>query len=144
MTAPDPDPDSGRVPLPSLDAETDRTFWEAAADGRLLIQECSDCGERQFFPRSWCHYCGSSDIEWTESEGTGHVHTHTVIRRATELPAFAEEIPYVVAYVELDEGVRICTNVVGCEPEAVEHGLRVEVTFEPASESVALPKFRPR
>jgi len=132
------------VPLPSLDAGVDRTFWEAAAEGRLLIRGCPACGERQFFPRSWCHYCGSGDVEWVESGGTGHVHTHTVIRRATELPAFADGIPYVVAYVELDEGVRICTNVVGCEPEAVEHGMPVEVTFAPVNESVALPQFRPR
>mgnify|MGYP000090655167 CR=1 FL=1 len=131
-------------PLPSLDGEVDRVFWEAAAEGRLLVQECPDCGERQFFPRSWCHYCGADGIEWIESEGTGHVHTHTVIRRATELPEFAEEIPYVVAYVELEEGVRICSNVVDCDPEDVEHGLPVEVTFEAVGESVALPRFRPR
>lgn len=132
------------LPLPSLDGGVDRTFWEAAAEGRLLVQECPDCGERQFFPRSWCHYCGSGTVEWIEAVGTGHVHTHTVIRRATELPEFADRIPYVVAYVELDEDVRLCTNVVDCEPEAVEHGLPVEVTFEPVSESLALPRFRPR
>ena len=138
------DHEHGHVPLPSLDAEVDRTFWEAAAEGRLLIQACPDCGERQFFPRSWCHYCGSGTVEWIEVEGTGRVHTHTVIRRATELPEFADEVPYVVAYVELDEGVRLCTNVVGCEPGAVEHGMPVEVTFAPVNESVALPQFRPR
>jgi hypothetical protein len=139
-----PGRDGDGIPLPSLDGEVDRAFWEAAAEGRLLVQECPDCGERQFFPRSWCHYCGAGDVEWVESAGTGRVHTHTVIRRATELPGFADEVPYVVAYVELDEGVRLCTNVVGCEPEEVEHGLAVEVTFERVSESVALPKFRPR
>jgi uncharacterized OB-fold protein len=132
------------VPLPSLDAAVDRTFWEAAAEGRLLVQACPDCGERQFFPRSWCHYCGSERVEWVESDGIGHVHTHTVIRRATELPGFADEVPYVVAYVELDEGVRMCTNVVDCDPEAVEHGLPVEVTFERPTDSVGLPRFRPR
>jgi hypothetical protein len=135
---------SSERPLPSLDSEVDRVFWEAAAEERLLIQECSSCGEPQFFPRSWCHYCGSGDVEWIESEGRGHVHAHTVIRRATELPAFADEIPYVVAYVELDEGVRMCTNVVDCDPEGIEHGMPVEVTFEPVDESVALPVFRPR
>ena len=131
-------------PLPSLDGEVDRVFWEAAAEERLLIQACPDCGERQFFPRSWCHYCGSGDVEWVEAAGTGHVHAHTVIRRATELPAFADEIPYVVAYVELDEGVRMCSNVVDCDPGEIEHGTPVEVTFEPVDESLALPVFRPR
>lgn len=136
--------DGPSLPLPSLDAEVDRTFWEATTEKRLLIQECADCGERQFFPRSWCHYCGSGDVEWLESEGRGHVHTHTVIRRVTELPQFAEAVPYVVAYVELEEGVRMCTNIVDCDPASVEHGMPVEVTFEEVTESVALPKFRPR
>ena len=137
-------PEESPLPLPSLDAEVDRVFWEAAAEGRLLIQECPDCGERQFFPRSWCHYCGSDDVTWIEAEGTGRVHTHTVIRRVTELPAFADDVPYVVAYVELDEGVRICTNVVDCDPASVEHGMPVEVVFEGVTESISLPKFRPR
>ncbi len=135
---------SGERPIPSLDNEADRTFWQATADERLLIQRCGDCGERQFFPRSWCHYCGADGIEWTEAEGTGHVHTYTVIRRATELQAFADEVPYVVAYVELDEGPRICTNVVGCDPATVEIGMPVEVTFDHVNDEIALPKFEPR
>lgn len=131
-------------PLPDRDTELDRRFWEAAKDERLLVQECSACERRQFFPREWCHFCGSEAVEWIEARGTGHVHTHTVIRRATELPAFADAVPYVVAYVELDEGVRICSNVVDCDPDDVEHGLPVTVTFDHVTEDVALPKFRPR
>ncbi|MFB6171358.1 MAG: Zn-ribbon domain-containing OB-fold protein [Haloarculaceae archaeon] len=131
-------------PLPSLDDETDATFWRAAAEERLLIQQCDQCGERQFFPRPWCQYCGADAVTWLEAEGTGHVHTYTVVRRATELPSFADSVPYVVAYVELDEGVRICTNVVDCDPGDIENGLPVTVTFDHVSEDVALPKFRPR
>lgn len=131
-------------PLPRRDGDIDRMFWEAAADERLLVQECADCGERQFFPRAWCHYCGSGHVEWLEAAGTGHVHTHTVIRRATELPWFADRIPYVVGYVELDEGVRIHTSVVDCVPTAVEHGMPVAVTFEHVSDEVAIPQFAPR
>lgn len=131
-------------PLPSLDSEPHRTFWRAAGDERLLVQECADCGSRQLFPRSWCQYCGADEVSWLESEGLGHVHTYTVIRRATELQSFAEEVPYVVAYVELAEGARLCTNVVGCEPAAVENGLPVEVIFDHVTDEVALPKFEPR
>jgi hypothetical protein len=127
-----------------MDADHDRTFWNATADERLLLQECADCGERQFFPRAWCHYCGSPDVEWLEAAGTGHVHTFTIIRRATELCWFENRIPYVVAYVELDEGVRLCTNVVGCDPESVEAGMPVEVTYESVSDEVAIPQFEPR
>lgn len=130
-------------PLPAMDSETDRTFWTAAAEGRLLIQDCPDCGQRQFFPRAWCHYCGSPAVEWLEAAGTGHVHTFTIIRRATELGWFADRIPYVVGYVELDEGVRLCTNVVNCEPTSVEAGLEVSVTFEQVTDEVAIPQFEP-
>lgn len=130
-------------PLPDRDSAVDAQFWEAASEERLLVQECTECGHRQFFPRAWCQFCGSGAVEWVESEGTGRVHTYTVIRRATELPAFADEVPYVVAYVELDEGVRVCSNVVGCAPDEVEIGLPVEVTFDHVSEDLALPKFRP-
>jgi uncharacterized OB-fold protein len=135
---------SDERPLPALDNETDTEFWQAAADERLLIQSCRDCGELQFFPRSWCHHCGSERIEWIESDGIGHVHTFAVVRRATELPQFESELPYVVAYVELTEGVRLCTNLVDCAPDAVEMGMDVEVTFDHVTETIALPKFRPR
>jgi hypothetical protein len=131
-------------PTPSLDNEADRTFWRAAADERLLVQQCNDCETPQFFPRSWCQYCGSEDVEWIETDGTGHVHTYTVVRRATELQSFADSVPYVVAYVELEAGPRICTNVVGCDPETVEIGMPVEVTFEHVRHEVALPHFEPR
>ena len=135
---------SDERPLPSLDNATDERFWRAASEERLLLQRCEECETPQFFPRSWCQYCGSEAVEWIEAEGTGRVHTYTVVRRATEHQAFAEEIPYVVAYVELDEGTRICTNVVGCDPEDVEIGLPVEVTFDHVTDEIALPKFQPR
>ena len=130
-------------PLPDRDSAADERFWAAASEERLLIQECPECGHQQFFPREWCHFCGEGTVEWVEAEGSGHVHTYTVIRRATELPAFAEEVPYVVAYIELEEGVRMCSNVVGCSPEDVEIGMPVEVTFERMSEDLALPNFEP-
>lgn len=131
-------------PLPDRDSEPHATFWSACDEGRLLIQSCPDCESVQFFPRTWCRFCGSNRIEWVETDGTGDVHTYTIVRRATELPSFADEIPYVVAYVELEEGVRICTNVVDCEPDAVESGMAVELTFDRVTDELALPKFRPR
>ena len=135
---------SGGKPLPDTDSEPHSTFWAACSDERLLIQACPDCGKRQFFPRSWCHFCGAGDVEWIEADGTGRVHAYTVIRRATEIPAFADDVPYTVAYVELDEGVRICSNIVACDPDDVEIGLPVEVTFDHVTADVALPKFRPQ
>lgn len=131
-------------PLPTREGGVDRTFWRATAEGRLLIQSCEDCREPQFFPRSWCHYCGSANVEWVDAAGTGHVHTFTIVRRATELPWFADRLPYVVAHVDLDAGVRLLTTVVNCEPAAVERGMPVRVTFERVAEDVAIPQFEPR
>lgn len=131
-------------PLPSLRKAIDAEFWRAAADERLLFQQCADCGGKQLVPRSWCRDCGEDDVEWVESAGEGRVYSYTIIRRAAALPAFEADVPYVVAYVELDEGVRVCTNVVGCEPGDVSVGMPVRVTFDHVSDDVALPKFEPR
>ncbi|MFB6211209.1 MAG: Zn-ribbon domain-containing OB-fold protein [Halobacteriales archaeon] len=131
-------------PLPSLRKEIDAAFWRAAAEERLLFQQCGECGGKQLVPRSWCSYCGEDDIEWVESEGEGTVYSFTIIRQAASLPAFEEDIPYVVAYVELDEGVRVCTNIVGCEPDDIEIGMPVEVRFDHVNDDIALPKFEPR
>jgi len=131
-------------PLPDSRAEYDEAFWRGAAEGRLLVQECADCGARQLHPRPGCRSCGSGELGWLEAEGVGEVYAHTVIRRATEHPWFADEVPYVVAMVELPEGPSLWTTVVDCPPEAVEIGMPVEVTFEAVAEGIALPLFRPR
>ncbi len=131
-------------PRPDTVSERDRTFWSAAAEGRLLIQECPACGHRQFYPRPGCTACGADDPGWLEADGTATVYAHTVIRRATEHPTFEADVPYVVAYVALDEGPLMYTNVVDCEPEDVENGMAVEVTFDRVEDDLAIPKFKPR
>lgn len=131
-------------PLPDTQAEHDATFWEAAAEGRLLVQECGSCGHRQLYPGPVCRACHAEAPGWIDAEGTGEVHSYTVIRRATEHRAFEPAIPYVVASVELPEGPRMLTNVVGCDVEDVEVGMPVVVEFEPLGEGVAIPVFRPR
>lgn len=139
MTGADPS-----KPLPSLRKAVDAEFWRAAAAERLCFQQCAACGGRQLVPRSWCSYCGEDDVEWVESAGEGTVYSYTIIRRAATLPAFEADVPYVVASVELDEGVRVCTTVVGCEPDEVSVGMPVRVRFDHVSGDVALPKFEPR
>lgn len=135
---------TAEFPIPDTVAERDRTFWSAAAEGRLLIQECAACGHRQFYPRPGCEDCGAGDLDWLETAGVGEVYSHTVIRRATEHPAFETDVPYVVAYVELQEGPLFCTNVVGCAVDDVENGMPVEVTFDRIEGDVSIPRFRPR
>ena len=117
-------------------------FWEAAARGELLIQECPSCGHRQFYPRALCTACGA-DAEWLTRSGRGTVHTFTVIRQNRAKP-FKDELPYVVAMIELDEGARMMGNVTGCDPDDVHIGMPVEVYFVEADEGVGVPFWRPR
>ncbi len=127
------------IPIPGYDSEP---FWRGCKGHELLIPHCQDCGAYHFFPRFFCTKCLSRKIEWVKSKGLGTVYTFTIIDRAG-IPAFQKEVPYVLALVELDEGVRMMTNIVGCRPEGVEVGMKVEVVFEDITADIALPKFRP-
>ncbi|MCA1830358.1 MAG: Zn-ribbon domain-containing OB-fold protein [Actinomycetota bacterium] len=131
--------------LPQPDVETQK-YWDAAADGKLMIKHCRRCGRNIFYPRDHCPVCWATDTEWIEASGRGTVYTFTIVRQ-NDLPPFNERVPYVVAIIELDEGVRMTSNIEGCAPEDVSCGMRVEVSFRPEQrsdeESVSLPVFRP-
>ncbi|GBD12944.1 hypothetical protein HRbin24_00965 [bacterium HR24] len=131
-----------RKPLPQP-TETSRPFWEGARRGELRLQRCRSCGEYVFYPRSLCPHCLSPELGWTTASGRGHVYTYTVVRRPAH-PGFRDEVPYVLAIVELEEGPRLTTNIVGVAPEEVRIGMPVEAVFEPATEEITLVKFRPR
>jgi uncharacterized OB-fold protein len=130
-----------RKPLPRID-EDSRGFWEALARHELYFQRCRDCGTKRFYPRALCTNCLSSATEWVRASGHGTVYTFTVTQQ-NQAPGFREELPYVLAIVELEEGVRLMTNVVGCAPDAVRINLPVEVVFDDVTAEVTLPKFRP-
>ena len=123
-----------------------RPYWEAAAEGRLLLPRCTACGTTIWYPRGFCPACGSLEVEWVELPGTGEVYSFAVARRGQG--ASAEAAPYVLAYVELDlpdgrPGPRMITNIVDCDPGSVSVGDRVEVVFHPTDGGLALPRFRP-
>jgi uncharacterized OB-fold protein len=119
-----------------------RPFWDAAKEHRLIIQKCADCGKYVFYPRLTCPHCFSDHLEWVDASGKGTVYSCTVVE--TNAPsAFMNDIPYVVAVVELEEGVRMLSNIVGCNPHDVKCDLPVEVTFEELNEEFTLPKFKP-
>ena len=126
------------LPRPYQDTET---YWAAARDHRFVIQHCKSCGKHQFYPRGVCSHCLSSDLEWHEASGKGTVYSFSVNHRAPH-PGFADEIPFVLASVELEEGPRMMTNIVECNPDSVKIGMAVEVTFEDVTEEVTLPKFK--
>src|SRR5215470_17114691 len=106
-----------RKPLPRIDEES-RGWWEALARHELVLQRCRACGTTRFPPRAVWPACLSSDVEWRRAGGRGVVYSFTVTHQ-NQAPGFREELPYVLAVVELAEGVRMMTNVVGCPPDQV-------------------------
>jgi enoyl-CoA hydratase/carnithine racemase/uncharacterized OB-fold protein len=128
-------------PLPAIQPWTEE-FWKAAKQHRLLIQECADCKEKIFYPRKYCPECWSANLGWSEAGGKAKVYSHTVTMDMVE-PKFMPDLPYVLALVDLEEGVRMMTRIVDCNPEDVKIGMDVEVTFEDVTDEFALPMFRP-
>jgi uncharacterized protein len=129
-------------PTPEPDDVT-TFYWRGAAEGTLLVLRCEACGYLSHPPDVSCARCGAATLDPAPMSGLGTVYTFTVVRQAFD-PAFLAEVPYVVALVELDEqpGLLLLTNIVDVDSEAVEIGLRVEVTFEDRGDHV-VPQFRP-
>lgn len=129
-----PDPDAVAVP-----------WWKAAGEGRLLFQRCPSCAHAQFYPRALCTHCAATP-EWQEASGRGKVHTFTVVRQMGAKP-FRERLPYVVAMIELEEGVRMMTNVTDCPVEEVRIGMAVEAyalaAELPDGSRIGVPFWRP-
>ena len=134
-----------RKPVPAIMPEA-KPFWEAAAQQKLKIQRCGNCNAWVWTPRPACFECGSETLVWTEVSGRGKVYSFTVIRQIVgrgSSQAFQNDIPYVVAWVDLEEGPRLTTNIVGCAVEDVKLDMKVAVVFEQASPEVWMPKFKP-
>lgn len=127
-------------PLPALEGLT-KEFYEWCRKGELRFQRCTACGTWRHVPREMCASCNSFDWEWARSSGRGTVYTWSVIERPLH-PAFAKDVPYAPAVVELEEGVRLLSHVADCTPDALEIGLPVEVFFDAVTPEVTLPKFR--
>jgi len=126
---------------PKATPET-RHFWEGCREGRLLLQRCRETGRAYFPPRPFSPYTGSRDVEVFEAEGTGFLYSYVIHQRP--VPGFVP--PYAIAVVELTEGPRLMTNIVGCPqtPEALVLDMAVEVVFRRISEEITLPLFRPQ
>ncbi len=119
---------------------TSEPFWRATRERRFLLQWCIDCGRAIFFPREVCPVCLGSRLEWRPSSGTGTVYTFTV-EHNPQNPNLTP--PYTIALIDLDEGVRMMSNVVGCPPDRVHVGMPVGVTWEELSDGRNLPLFEP-
>ena len=132
---------SGDLPPPVVNADS-APYWQGAREDKLLLQRCADCGALQFFPRYLCTACGSENHDWIEASGHGTVHSFTIVHRAA-FPEFQAQTPYVVALIDLEEGPRMMTNIVGDDALGVEIGEPVTVTFEPrGADGAKVPQFR--
>lgn len=128
-----------RVPRPTPETQP---FWDAAADGRLVLARCDDCGLLPWYPRSICPNCQSTSRTWETLSGDGTVYSYSVTR-AGGGRAWREHLPYVVAYVQLAEGPIIMTNIVDCDPESVRIDMAVSAVFHLSEDGSALVRFAP-
>ncbi|MEU9124207.1 OB-fold domain-containing protein [Streptomyces sp. NPDC048506] len=138
-----------RFDLPEVDAFT-RPYWDAAAEGRLLLRRCraAGCGAAHHYPREFCPYCWSEDVVWEPAGGRASLYTWSVVHR-NDLPPFGGRVPYVAAVVDLAEGPRMMTEVIDCGPTELRIGMPLVVAFRTegphrgGGDRCAVPVFRP-
>ncbi len=126
--------DARTIPAPIITPEA-RPFWEAAARGKLVVKKCAACGQAHHYPRSICPSCGSDRTEWMDASGRGTIYTYSVMRRVP--------VPYAIAYVTLEEGPTMMTNIVGIDLDAIRIGQPVKVVFTPTDGGPPVPMFSP-
>ncbi len=129
-------------PIPESTPETEE-FWAGARRGELRIQRCNACGKAYFFPRPFCPACSSKNVAWFTASGRGKLYSYVINYRPAY--GFQDYVPYVIAVVQLDEGPRMMTNIIGVDPtpENLPIDLPVEVTWEKQDDTITLPIFRP-
>ena len=123
------------LPTPQVTPEN-QPYFDAAAEGRLVIKRCNGCGRAHFFPRAICPHCFSDDTAWVAAAGTGEIYTYSVSRRGVPTP-------FALAYVTLDEGVTMMTNIVDCDLDALAIGMKVRAVFKTTVDGPPIPMFTP-
>jgi len=125
-----------KIPAPALN-EGDAPFFEGAAAGKLMVKYCNDCKQYHHYPRPMCPFCYSTNTEWKQAKGTGTVYSFSISRASGP-------VPYAIAYVTLDEGTTMMTNIVECDLDTIKCGQRVSVVFKPTEDpKLAVPMFKP-
>jgi len=114
----------------------DEPYFQAAAEGKLLIKKCNACGEVHHYPRALCPFCFSEKVEWVQAKGTGEIYTYSVTRRGGP-------VPYCIAYVTLDEGPKMMTNIVDTDLDTIKCGQKVKVVFKKTEGGASVPVFTP-
>lgn len=132
----------GTLPAPApIVSPENKPFWDGTTQGKLLLPKCQNCGSINWYPKVFCPECGKFGVDWIEAAGTGTIYTFAITRRGGG--AYAKAGPYVLAYVELDEGPRIMTNIVDADLEKLAIGDKVSVVFHDTGKDSALPRFKP-
>ncbi|MDO9075479.1 MAG: OB-fold domain-containing protein [Rubrivivax sp.] len=127
-------------PLPTLD-DANRPFWTAARQQQLALQHCGDCGEPRYPINHVCPHCLSDRFEWKTISGRGTVHSSIVFHQIYNA-TFTGDVPYNVSLIQLDEGPRMISNVVGIAPSDVKVGDVVQVVFDPVTPEISIPRFQ--
>ena len=127
-------------PLPTLDADG-RSFWESCRKHKMALQRCLSCKQFRYPPRPLCPNCHSPEAQWSPVSGRGQVYAALVMCRSYG-PAWEQDVPYNISLIDLDEGVRMWSNVIGCPAEDVKIGERVAVSYDDVTDEITLPKFR--
>jgi len=127
-------------PVPETQPWSEK-FWEGTKQGKLLIQFCKDCKSYIFYPRKFCPECWSGNLDWKQASGKAKIYTFSTAYSMVE-PKFMDELPYTIAYVDLEEGLRMMTRIVDCKPEDLSFDMDVEVLFYERN-GYFLPYFRP-
>lgn len=132
-------------PLPVPDPLT-KTYWDSVKAHAMQMQQCADCQKFIFYPRAVCPHCGSRNWAWKPVSGKGKIYGFSInMGKHPSARPFDNDVPYVIAVVELAEGVRLMTNIVGIEPDPnkIKVGMDVVVHYDDVTESITLPKFKP-
>src|SRR5574341_52051 len=130
-------------PIPLPDPVT-QPYWDSVKAHGMKLQKCAACGKFIFYPRAVCPFCFSRDLRWTPVSGKGRIYGFTINYQKV-IQSFAAEVPYVIALVELEEGARLMTNLVGVEPDPakIKVGMEIMVQYEDVTDAITLPKFKP-
>jgi len=130
-----------KKPLP-VPTPWSKPFWDGCKKHELLIQKCQDCQKAIFYPKMFCPQCLSSNLQWIKASGRGKIYSYMVVY-SYQPTEFEGDLPYVVAIIDLEEGVRLMSNITGCPPEKVKCDMKVKVVFDDVTENFTLPKFQP-
>ena len=130
-----------KKPMPKPTKWT-QPFWDAAKQHKLVLKQCRDCGNIDHPPYLYCTHCLSDNLEWIEASGKGKLYAYAINYYMVPFP-FWDDMPYVVAMIDLQEGVRMISNLVECDPKELKNGMELEVVFHEVSPEFTLPKWRP-